>query len=112
MRTSALLCFLCIPCASLALSKTPSEPRSLLFKRKKKDPVGKSSTGASIFNLVNNVAGAGLLALAAGASSTGSVPAVGLCALLGAVSAQTFHLIGKACQLTSTSNFKVRVLYW
>jgi len=68
---------------------------------------GKSSMAASIFNLVNNVAGAGILTLSSGvAKGTGWVPALLICAGLGALSSHTFTLIGEACSLTDEVNFK------
>jgi len=68
---------------------------------------GKSSMVASIFNLVNNVAGAGILTLSSGvAKGTGWVPALLICAGLGALSSHTFTLIGEACSLTDEVNFK------
>ena len=70
---------------------------------------GKSSTLSSVFNLVNNVAGAGILTLAAGmATGTGWIPAVGICSALGALGAHTFTIIGEACELTGEVDFKVR----
>lgn len=70
---------------------------------------GNASMAASVFNLVNNVAGAGILALSAGmASGTGWVPAVLVCVLLGVISTHTFAIVGEACDLASCSDFKVR----
>jgi hypothetical protein len=67
-----------------------------------------SSFGASIFNLINNVAGAGILALSAGqAKGTGWIPSIALCAVLGMISARTFTMIGEACELTGEQDFKV-----
>lgn len=70
-----------------------------------------AATGAtiasSIFNLVNNVAGAGILTLAAGkAKGTGWIPSIALCTILGAISAYTFAIIGKACETTGEKDFK------
>jgi hypothetical protein len=78
----------------------------------KKDEVavtgGKASIPASVFNLVNNVAGAGILTLSAGmASGTGWVPAIVVCTVLGLLSAHTFSIIGEACELTGEMDFKV-----
>jgi sodium-coupled neutral amino acid transporter 11 len=68
---------------------------------------GSTSTGASIFNLVNNVAGAGILALPAGqAAGTGWIPSLVMCAMLGALSARTFVMIGEACEMTGEEDFK------
>jgi Transmembrane amino acid transporter protein len=72
-----------------------------------------SSMMASIFNLVNNVAGAGILTLPAGQAAgdgTGWIPAVLIATGLGLISAQTFIMIGKACELTQESDFKVRTV--
>ena len=67
-----------------------------------------ASMAASIFNLVNNVAGAGILTLAAGkASGTGWIPAVAIVCFLGWASSSTFRLIAKACELTGEKDFKV-----
>jgi DNA polymerase elongation subunit (family B) len=64
---------------------------------------------SSIFNLVNNVAGAGILTLPSGqAAGTGYIPAIFIAVTLGCTSAHTFILIGKACQLTQEYNFKVK----
>jgi hypothetical protein len=69
---------------------------------------GKATILSSVFNLVNNVAGAGILTLAAGmAPGTGLIPAVLICALLGVSSGHCFSIIGKACELTGESDFKV-----
>ena len=71
---------------------------------------GKASIPASIFNLVNNVAGAGILTLSSGmATGTGWIPAIFICAILGLLSAHTFSIIGEACELTGEVDFKVCV---
>jgi hypothetical protein len=68
---------------------------------------GTSSISTSIFNLANNVAGVGILTLAGGkASGTGWVPSIITCAILAFVSAHTFNLIAKSCELTGERNFK------
>lgn len=62
---------------------------------------------SSIFNLVNNVAGAGILTLAAGkAKGTGWIPAILICAVLGAISTHTFCIIGESCEITGEQDFK------
>jgi hypothetical protein len=72
-----------------------------------------ASMAASIFNLVNNVAGAGILTLAAGkASGTGWIPAVAIVAFLGWASSTTFRMIAKACELTGEKDFKVHDVTW
>ena len=66
-----------------------------------------ASMAASIFNLVNNVAGAGMLTLAAGkARGTGWVPAVAIVCLLGWAASTTFRMIAESCELTGESDFK------
>lgn len=84
--------------------RTPPAPRKKLGKV---DESSKSSMASSVFNLVNNVAGAGLLALSAGqAAGTGWVPSVLIATALGLLSAHTFILIGEACEATGESDFK------
>eukprot|EP00562_Extubocellulus_spinifer_P002481 CAMPEP_0178475586 /NCGR_PEP_ID=MMETSP0696-20121128/3193_1 /TAXON_ID=265572 /ORGANISM="Extubocellulus spinifer, Strain CCMP396" /LENGTH=542 /DNA_ID=CAMNT_0020102873 /DNA_START=109 /DNA_END=1737 /DNA_ORIENTATION=+ len=66
-----------------------------------------ASMAASIFNLVNNVAGAGILTLAAGkAAGTGWIPSVAIVCFLGWAASTTFRLIAKACELTGENDFK------
>ena len=61
----------------------------------------------SIFNLVNNVAGAGLLTLSYGMSKgTGWVSSILLCCVLGAISCHTFILIGDCCSMLNERDFK------
>mmetsp|Transcript_15792 Transcript_15792/g.36365 ORF Transcript_15792/g.36365 Transcript_15792/m.36365 type:complete len:505 (-) Transcript_15792:2973-4487(-) len=68
---------------------------------------GTASISSSVFNLVNNVAGAGILTLSSGvAVGTGYIPAILICATLGALSAHCFSIIGEACELTGESDFK------
>lgn len=68
---------------------------------------GNASITTSIFNLANNVAGAGILTLAAGkASGTGWIPSIITCITLAFCSAHTFILIGKACEMTGEKTFK------
>lgn len=70
---------------------------------------GKATMTTSVFNLVNNVAGAGILTLSAGmASGTGWIPAILICAILGAIGGHCFAIIGDACELTGEEDFKVR----
>jgi len=72
------------------------------------DEDSKSTIAASVFNLVNNVAGAGILTLSGGmASGTGWIPAMLICAVLGMMSGHCFAIIGEACELTGESDFKV-----
>merc|ERR1740124_458476 len=72
-----------------------------------KEDEGKSSVMTTIFNLANNVAGAGILTLAAGkASGTGWIPSILTRMTLAFMSAHTFILIGKACEMTGEKTFK------
>jgi hypothetical protein len=73
------------------------------------DEGGKATILSSVFNLVNNVAGAGILTLASGmAGGTGLIPAMLICAVLGGLSGHCFAIIGEACELTGEADFKVR----
>jgi len=66
-----------------------------------------ASIATSVFNLANNVAGAGILTLAAGkASGTGWIPSIAICLALAAVSSHTFSLVAKSCELTGLDSFK------
>ncbi len=66
-----------------------------------------ASIATSVFNLANNVAGAGILTLAAGkATGTGWIPSIAICLALAAVSSHTFSLVGKSCELTGLNSFK------
>jgi hypothetical protein len=68
---------------------------------------GQSTILSSVFNLVNNVAGAGILTLSAGmATGTGYVTAMIICAVLGWWSGNCFVMVGQACELTSQGDFK------
>ena len=67
----------------------------------------KSSIPLSVFNLVNNVAGAGILTLSSGvAAGTGWIPAIIVCTILAALSGHCFSIIGEACELTGEATFK------
>lgn len=75
--------------------------------KKKETREGHSTISASIFNLVNNVAGAGILTLSDGmASGSGWIPAILICVCLGVLSAHSFSIIGEACELTGEEDFK------
>ncbi len=85
------------------------KPAKLVFRGGSSDDEGKATIMASVFNLVNNVAGAGILTLSAGmASGSGYIPAMLICAVLGALSGHSFSIIGDACELTGEVDFKVR----
>eukprot|EP00965_Chrysotila_dentata_P090116 2974491-Pleurochrysis_carterae.AAC.1 len=61
----------------------------------------------TIVQIVNNVAGAGILTLAAGmAAGVGWIPAIIICLTLGTISGFTFYLIGAACEMTGETSFK------
>ena len=82
-------------------------PRNGNVIKKEKITGGNASVPASIFNLVNNVAGAGILTLSAGmAAGTGWIPAVLTCIFLGIISSHTFSMIGRACEMTDEVDFK------
>mmetsp|Transcript_16570 Transcript_16570/g.24854 ORF Transcript_16570/g.24854 Transcript_16570/m.24854 type:complete len:528 (+) Transcript_16570:271-1854(+) len=78
---------------------------TLIENRAKGD---KASFATSVFNLTNNVAGSGLLTLSAGKASgaTGWLPSICLCGLLAILSAMTFIMIGRTCELTGEKTFK------
>ena len=92
--------------------RVPSMPRPVLKATaqarpsKREEPRG-SSMLSMVLQIVNNVAGAGILTLSAGMSAgVGSIPAALLCLMLGVLSGVTFHLIGIACELTGETTFK------
>lgn len=76
-----------------------------------------SSSGAGtatipneVFNLVKSIVGAGVLSLPYGVAVFGNapsaiIPAVALIAVMGALSAYTFGLIGRVCQRTNTESY-------
>ena len=67
---------------------------------------GTASTIATVLNIFNNVAGAGVLTLAYGMKGVGRVPAYGACLGIGAISGFTFYLIGAACAKVGANTFK------
>ena len=74
---------------------------------RRKEVVVETSASGTVLQIVNNVAGAGILALSAGmAGGVGSVPAMILCLGLGVISGFTFYLIGSACEMTGQTTFK------
>ena len=87
---------------------TRRQPRTT--KRAAVKSTKNTDTGAtilsSVFNLVNNVAGAGILTLSSGMIGTGWIPALLICALLGLLSAHCFAIVGQACELTKETSFK------
>lgn len=72
---------------------------------------GTATIPQEIFNLVKAIVGAGVLTLPAGIAAFGNapsaaIPAVVLIAVIGALSAYGFGLIGRVCSLTNTSSFR------
>lgn len=72
---------------------------------------GDATVTQLIFNLVKGIVGAGVLSLPAGISayssaSSGYIPAVGLIAVLGAMSGYCFALIGRCCAYTNTRSYR------
>lgn len=61
---------------------------------------------ATVVNIFNNVAGAGILTLAYGMRGVGMVPAIATCSVVGAISGFTFYTIGAACEFASAKSFK------
>ena len=103
--------------ALLALASADSSPRPALQKLRPTTPSTQlyakkaPSTGAGMvstsFNIINNVAGAGILTLSAGmAAGVGWVPAALICIVLGAISGYSFFIIGDACERTGEASFK------
>ena len=88
-----------------------SSKKSIIKKTKKSVESGagegKASIVSSVFNLVNNVAGAGILTLSSGmAPGTGWIPAMVICAVLGGLSGHCFSIVGEACEMTGEPDFK------
>lgn len=116
LARSCLLLLLVALCLTAASARGTPRPKAVLPPKSKTlgktaAPLesDKASIPASVFNLINNVAGAGILTLSAGmAGGTGWIPAIFICAILGAISAHTFNIIGAACELTGEGDFKVR----
>jgi len=62
---------------------------------------------ATALQIINNVAGAGILTLSAGMSAgVGWVPATVLCIAMGIISGYTFYILGEACETTGETTFK------
>lgn len=79
--------------------------KTLLAKSDPEPP--SSSMGETVLQIINNVAGAGILTLSAGMSGgVGWVPASILCVLMGAISAYTFYIVGEGCSLVDETTFK------
>jgi len=71
---------------------------------------GTATIPDEVFNLIKSIVGAGVLSLPAGVVAFGDapsamIPATILIALMGVISAYTFALIGRVCQLTNTMSY-------
>lgn len=61
----------------------------------------------TVLQIINNVAGAGILTLSAGMSAgVGWVPATILCMVMGAISGYTFYIVGEGCELVDETSFQ------
>ncbi|CAM9390153.1 unnamed protein product, partial [Phaeothamnion confervicola] len=66
---------------------------------------------SSVFNLVKNIMGAGMLSLPAGVAAfsdakSSILPATAIIAVLGTISAYTFSLIGRSCSETAAESYE------
>lgn len=71
---------------------------------------GTATIPNEVFNLIKSIVGAGVLSLPAGVVAFGNapsamIPAVGLIAVMGLISAYTFALIGRVCRSTNTMSY-------
>lgn len=71
---------------------------------------GTATIPQEVFNLIKSIVGAGVLSLPYGVAAFGNapsalIPATLLIALMGALSAYTFGLIGRVCQSTNTESY-------
>lgn len=93
--------------AVLEMTKTAMEDNPTIKSRTKDlAAAGTSSIAATVLQIFNNIAGAGILTLAYGMRGVGWVPAIAACAFIGAVSGYTFYLVGAACESVGASSFK------
>ena len=72
---------------------------------------GTASIPNEVFNLVKGIVGVGVLSLPAGIAAFGdapsaAIPAVGLVAAIGAISAYGFSLIGRVCSYTGARSYR------
>jgi len=72
---------------------------------------GDGTMSALMFNLVKSIVGAGVLSLPAGVSAFGNapsaiIPAAGLIAGIGGLSAYGFSLIGRVCAFTKSNSYR------
>jgi hypothetical protein len=71
---------------------------------------GTATIPNEVFNLVKSIVGAGVLSLPYGIAAFGNAPSAllpgcALIAIMGAISAYTFGLIGRVCQSTNTDSY-------
>eukprot|EP00980_Cylindrotheca_fusiformis_P003565 scaffold792_cov84-Cylindrotheca_fusiformis.AAC.5 len=93
--------------AAQTMKKKSATATAAGFAQSGGDGGGTASIATSIFNMANNVAGAGILTLPAGKTTgTGWIPSIMTCVVLAFCSAHTFILIGKACEMTGETTFK------
>ena len=67
---------------------------------------GGSTILATVLQIFNNVAGAGILTLSYGMRGVGWIPAMATCMSIGAISGFTFYLVGAACEKVGAASFK------
>ena len=68
------------------------------------EPPG-STIVATVLNIFNNVAGAGILTLAYGCRGVGWIPATLTCLTIGGISGYTFYLVGASCDKVGAASF-------
>ena len=68
------------------------------------EPAG-STIVATVLQIFNNVAGAGILTLAYGCRGVGWIPAALTCLTIGALSGYTFYLVGVSCDKVGATSF-------
>ena len=68
------------------------------------EPAG-STIFATVLQIFNNVAGAGILTLAYGCRGVGWIPAALTCLTIGALSGYTFYLVGVSCDKVGATSF-------
>ena len=92
-----------------AIAAAP-KPAAAKVVKKKVAPQG-ATIPNEVFNLVKNIVGVGVLSLPAGVAAFGSapsavIPAIGLIAIIGALSAYGFAIIGKVCAYTGAKSLR------
>lgn len=88
-------------------SARPLLGRTLLAAKPAPEEEPTSGVASTALQIINNVAGAGILTLSAGmAGGVGIVPAAALCLVLGIVSGVSFYIVGAACEITGETTFR------